>query len=152
MGMTEEPEDESTEARFRRVQEELRAMELPEIPDERLDERVRSIREQGPTSLPEVPDMATFESRTRKAQGTHRVAKAQEETRLASDAKANKGLGVGLAIAYTLLGLPMVGLGVGYLLDRALGATLWKGVGTLVGAVAGIAFAVVVLNRENSRL
>ena len=150
--MAENPDDESTETRFRRVQEELRAMEIPEIPDEAIDARVQGMRERGPTELPEVPDMATFESRTRKAQGTHRVAKAQEENRLASDAKANKGLGVGLAIAYTLLGLPMVGLGVGYLLDRALGATAWKGVGTLVGAVAGIAFAVLMLNRENSRL
>ena len=150
--MPEEPEDESTEARFRRVQEELRGMELPEIPDEGIDERVRAMGGRGPTSLPDVPDTATFESRTRKAQGTHLAAKAEERSRLASDAKANKGLGIGLAIAYALLGLPMVGLGVGYLLDRALDATAWKGVGTLVGAVAGIAFAVLMLNRENSRL
>ena len=149
--MQDDPEEESTETRFRRVQEELRAMELPNVPDEQVDARVRNMDPRGATALPEVPDVELFERRTRKAQGTHRLAKSQEAERLASDGRANKGLGVGLAIAYTLLGLPMAGLGIGFLLDRMLGATIWKGIGTVVGAAGGIAFAVMMLNRENSR-
>lgn len=127
-------------------------MELPEMPDEAVDERLREMQAKGPLDLPDVPNVDALERRTTQARTSHNVAKAQEASRLASDSKASKGLGVGLAIAYTLLGLPMAGLGIGFLVDHLTGSNGWKGIGTVVGAVAGIAFAVMMLNRENSRL
>ena len=150
--MPDEPEDETTEARFRRVREELRAMELPHVSDEEIDARLGDSEKRARPSVPDLPDVDDLELRTRRARLSHDRAKGEEGGRLADDAKASKGLGIGLSIAYTLLGLPMVGLGVGFLLDRLLGTTAWKGIGTVAGAVGGIAFAVMILNRENSRL
>ncbi len=149
-------EEESTEARFRRVQDELRALELPEISDEEVNARLNAIKGQGRASLPDVPlgdsRLRELEARTTKARGTHHQAKGGEPSARASDQKAAKGLGVGLAIAYAFLGLSMAGLGIGYLIDQATGSSAWKGLGTVVGAIGGIVFAIVLSNRESSRL
>lgn len=154
--MTEEPEeDESTEARFRRVQEELRAMELPEMPDEEVEARLADIQGRGRPSLPDVPlvedGLKDLESRTAKARGVHRSTKIAEQSRIEQDGRASKGLGVGLAIAYALIGLPLVGLGLGFLLHQALGGP-WIPIGVVAGFVGGIVFALFLSGRESGRL
>jgi F0F1-type ATP synthase assembly protein I len=92
-----------------------------------------------------------LESRTAKARGVHRQTQAEAAGRTERDGKAAKGLGVGLAIAYALIGLPLVGAGVGYLLSRALGGP-WVAIGAVGGFVGGIGFALFVNGRESSRL
>ena len=69
-----------------------------------------------------------------------------------SDAKAAKGLGIGLTIAYTILGMPLIGYGLGWLLDRELNTLIWKGFGVLLGAVVGVWYALVMLARTNKEL
>ncbi len=154
--MAEEPEeDESTEARFRRVQEELRAMELPDMPDDEVDARLEEIKGRGRMSMPEVPlgeeALKELERRTTQARVTHTKAQGDVANRRASDAKAAKGLGIGLAIAYGLIGLPILGLGIGFLLQKAIGGP-WVAIGVTVGFVGGIAFAMYVNARESDRL
>jgi F0F1-type ATP synthase assembly protein I len=74
-------------------------------------------------------------------------AKAAREDR--QNADSARGLGVGMTIAYAILGMPLLGAGLGWLLDERLGGKLWIGVGMLLGAAAGIGFAVLTLNRVN---
>ena len=62
-------------------------------------------------------------------------------------------LGIGLSIAYAILGLPLVGAGIGWLIDRATGVQgVWVGPLVLVGAAAGVAMAVVLLGKSNRTL
>jgi len=150
------PSDEEIEARLRRAIEgnpddgdpfertkrELEDIEVPEIPDEPI---VR-------TSMPEVPD---FDGRLRELEENAKRARgvqAQKAKRIADEGRSNRGLGFGLTIAYTIVGVPMVGAGIGYLVDRAQGTTVWIGYGTFIGAVLGIVAALFMLNRANNEL
>ncbi len=153
--MADEPEDESTEERFRRVQEELRALELPNMPDDEVEARVARIKERTPTGLPDVPTdldarLGKFESRAAAAKVVHDKAKGTEYSRIASDGKATRGLGVGLAIAYALIGLPLVGALLGFLLSRVVGGP-WVAIGAVLGFIGGIAFTVYLSAREGNR-
>jgi F0F1-type ATP synthase assembly protein I len=89
-----------------------------------------------------------LESRVGNTQQRRAEEKKQADRKLHSDAQAAKGAGVGLTIAYAILGLPMMGALIGYLIDKELGTNLWKGILTLIGAVIGVTFAVVVANRR----
>lgn len=153
--MPEEPEDESTEARFRRVQEELRAMELPDMPDEEVEARLDAMTSSSRASMPDVPMsediLRDLETRASKARTVHQKAKGGEPSRIESDRRASKGLGIGLAMAYTMIGLPLVGALVGFLLNRVFPGP-WIAVGVVVGFVAGVAFALFLGNRERDNL
>lgn len=100
---------------------------------------------------------AEFEERMRKLEAKVQESKAVRESeqrekkrQLASDRESARGLGVGLSIAYTIIGLPLFGYGVGYLIDNATGGDAAKGIAMMIGAVAGIGMAFVILNRQNT--
>ena len=148
----EEPEDESTEARFRRVQEELRAMELPDMPDDEVDARLAEISSRPVGDLPQFADpLDALERRAAQGRALHSKAMNADSRKLDSDRRATKGLGVGMAMAYTMLGLPLLGLGLGYLLNRVFPGP-WIALGVVAGFVAGVAFALALGNREKDRL
>lgn len=151
--MTEEPEeDESTESRFRRVQEDLRAMELPEMPDEEVEARLQDIQSRPIGELPRFDDhLSHLESRAVQARVAHNKAKNAEAGSAEGDRRASRGLGIGMAMAYTMIGLPLLGAGLGYLLNRVAPGP-WIAVGVVMGFVAGVSFAVFLGNRERDRL
>lgn len=100
---------------------------------------------------------AEFEERMRKLEAkveeskTVREAQQRESKRqMASDRESARGLGVGLSVAYTIIGLPLFGYGVGYLIDNSTGGEAAKGIAMMIGAVAGIGMAFVILNRHNN--
>jgi F0F1-type ATP synthase assembly protein I len=88
-------------------------------------------------------------ARAAKLKNTLDGKKERLEESRRSDGESAKGLGVGLTIAYGIIGAPLVGFGVGYLIDRSLGGTTWSGILGLLGAGGGLWFAVVVLNKTN---
>jgi len=53
-----------------------------------------------------------------------------------------KSTGIGLSVAYALLGLPLVGYGLGWLVDRGTQSNVFQLVGFCVGGAAGIWFSV----------
>jgi F0F1-type ATP synthase assembly protein I len=63
------------------------------------------------------------------------------------DPKTSRGLGIGLSAAYAIIGLPLVGAGLGWLLDRALGTAFFVVVGVVAGLVGGMWHAVQLSNR-----
>lgn len=98
---------------------------------------------------------AEFEERMRKleerVQESKTVREAQQrETKrqLQSERESARGLGIGLSIAYTIIGLPLFGYGVGYFIDQSTGGQAAKGIAMMIGAIAGIAMAFVMLNRQ----
>ncbi len=152
VAMTEEPEDESTEARFRRVQEELKAMELPEIPDDEVDAKLQDLKSRSFGELPSVDaQFESLEKRASAARVTHSKAKNAEPSRIDSDRRASRGLGLGMAMAYTMIGLPLLGIVLGFLLNKVFPGP-WIAVGVLAGFVAGVGFAVSLSNRESGSL
>ncbi len=64
-------------------------------------------------------------------------------------AEDSKGLGLGFSVAYTLIGVPILGVGAGWLLDRALKSTVFMGVGAIVGMVIGIVLVILMVNKAN---
>jgi F0F1-type ATP synthase assembly protein I len=82
-----------------------------------------------------------------------RSARQKEERQVESsrvtDRADARGLGVGLSIAYAIIGLPLLGAGLGYLADRATDSNVWSGLGAVAGAVVGIVHAILMLNKHN---
>lgn len=59
-----------------------------------------------------------------------------------------RNLGVGLTIAYAILGAPLVGFGIGFLIDQATKGVFWRGALGLLGCCLGVGYAVIVANRS----
>ncbi len=135
----DEPRDGSTEGeaeRLRRIEEEL--------------ERVRKTTQ---FASPDDPDierrLQAIEEKAKGARRLHDEHVFGRKPKSMLDAESTRGLGVGLTIAYAIIGVPLVGFGAGWLLDRAMGGgTLWQALGTVFGAVAAIAYAVKVTSRD----
>lgn len=133
--------------------------DLPE-PDDSLERGIRDLEKQAAElKVDSKGDQidAEFEERMRKLEAkveeskTVREAQQRESKRqMASDRESARGLGVGLSVAYTIIGLPLFGYGVGYLIDNSTGGEAAKGIAMMIGAVAGIGMAFVILNRHNN--
>ena len=79
----------------------------------------------------------------------HGVAQAKErEQRMA--AVSTRGLGVGLSIAYTITGLPLLGVLIGWLVDRSQGTTSGKGIGVMIGVAVALAMAFMMMKRSDN--
>lgn len=59
-----------------------------------------------------------------------------------------RNLGVGLSIAYAILGAPLVFFGLGFLIDQATHGVFWRGALGLLGCCLGVAYAMIVANRS----
>lgn len=145
----EGPDDEEIAARLRRVREELNQMEgLPELPEDKIPQLA---------AAPELPKLPDFDDRLRDLEARAQAVKDRRETkarteqrRITSDAESNRGLGIGLTVAYAIIGVPLFGILVGYAIDSAAGTNLYKGLGALLGSIFGIAGAVIILNRQQN--
>lgn len=88
-------------------------------------------------------------ARLDESRGRYENAKLKEEKENRSTGEASRGLGVGMTVAYAIIGIPLFGAGGGWLLDRALGGNAWQPILTVAGAFLGVGFAVFVLNKHN---
>lgn len=61
------------------------------------------------------------------------------------------GMGIGISIAYTLVGCTLAGWGIGKLIDMPSGGYLGQAIGTLVGAVVGLAAAIFTIVRAQNK-
>lgn len=95
--------------------------------------------------------MDEFDDRYGPTLEKRKAQKEDEARRAKSEASASKGLGLGLSIAYTILGLPLVGIGIGWFLDKELHTNVWKGILATIGACAGVAFTVMMMNRLENK-
>jgi ATP synthase protein I len=64
------------------------------------------------------------------------------------DAEGAKGMGIGLSAAYAIIGLPLVGAGLGWLLDRWLNTSVFIPILAVLGLVGGMVNAVQLSNRK----
>src|SRR6476659_90153 len=82
--------------------------------------------------------MKGLEERLQRLKDEREGKKAMELKMTNTTAEDSRGLGVGLSIAYTFIGMPLLGALVGWLLDRALKTTFLVGLCTIVGVVIGL--------------
>ncbi|MCW5943149.1 MAG: hypothetical protein KIS66_13020 [Fimbriimonadaceae bacterium] len=126
------------------------------------DAAVRSMEHQKEavgSHMPENPDyeaemeerLRRFEHRVKKAKSNEagRALRTEEATK--PDVESSRQLGVGLSIAYAIIGMPVVGYGLGYVLDKGNEVKVWTSWTALGGCVLGLVYAVFVLNRESKR-
>lgn len=145
-----EPDD--PRDRFAAIRAELEQMDLPD-PDRngpktdlgtgededpieaRLREMDEKVRDAGDTRLPPVPEVRTIER-----------PNTDRETSL--NRSAARGLGNGLAAAYSFIGATLVGIGLGYLLDAQLKTEIFKAIGAIGGAGLGLFLLIKLQARE----
>jgi F0F1-type ATP synthase assembly protein I len=87
--------------------------------------------------------LAVQKERLRKARQKHADLRGKDQL----DPETSRGMGLGLSAAYAIIGLPLVGAGLGWLLDRAVGTTFFIIVGVVGGLVGGMFHAVQLSNR-----
>ena len=109
-------------------------------------------REEASTMRGEFDEkMHELEARLAKVREEREGKKSKEEKMTVSDAADSRGLGIGLSIAYTFIGMPLFGALAGWLLDRALGTTFLLGALTVIGMALGVFYMIKVMNRSNSQ-
>lgn len=128
------------------------------------DELDRRIRAMGLDSSPVIDNAKKeaakiddeFEARLKeleeRAKGSHQTRenkKLETNRRMASDRDSAKGLGLGLSIAYTIIGLPLLGVLIGWFMDQRVGGQTFTSIGVLVGSVLGIVGTVFMLSKAN---
>lgn len=92
-----------------------------------------------------------LDERLDRARAAEKAKEGEKRKLHESDGEAARGLGVGLSAAYAIIGCPLLGAGIGYLADQAIGGTAGVTIGTVVGAVAGMGLAIFMLNRFADR-
>ena len=61
------------------------------------------------------------------------------------------GMGVGISVAYTMVGCTLAGWGIGKLIDLRSGGFLGQAIGTLVGAVIGLVAAIITIIKAQNK-
>ena len=89
-----------------------------------------------------------YDQRFAQEKSIHEARKVEAEQRQKSDRESTKGLGLGMTLAYAIVGVPVFGYGIGFLVDKSNGTTTYAGIGMLIGCLVGIAVAVLMLSKQ----
>lgn len=89
-----------------------------------------------------------FDDRLAEQKSIHEARKIEAEQKQKGDREATKGLGLGMSVAYAIIGVPVFGYGIGFLVDKSSGSTTFAGIGMLIGCLVGIAVAMVMLSKQ----
>jgi F0F1-type ATP synthase assembly protein I len=138
------PSDNEIASRLEAVRDKLK-VDLTDA-----DEKLADILESATLPIPEDPDHVKLRELSAKADALKskraaQQAEAARESRIAQD--SNQGLGAGISIAYTILGVPLVGGIVGVILKNQTGNPVWVSICGLVGMVLGLVGAYFVATR-----
>lgn len=139
-----DPADEEIHELERRLAESLQDEPIDPVVQAREEMEAR-VAAAARVELPEPPSEQDLEDRIRKVTGKASLDEAREAALHSTGSEdlssVYKGTATGLQLAYALLGMPLLGLGLGYFLDDP-GGTTWKGVLGALGAVIGIAYVI----------
>lgn len=148
------PSDDEIEARFNKIRDSLH----PDLED--VDFKLGEILDN--TSAEKIPDhehdeyhqkMAELETRLHAAQQKKDAPeKAKASLSGSLDQKSSLSTGLGLSLAYTIIGTPLLGYALGLGINKVTGTQGWQIWLTLIGSVIGIGWTVMVVNRNNDRL
>ena len=143
------PSDEEIEARFSKIKENL-TVDLEHV-DSKLDDILDK------TKAPEIETsefdekLHALEEKAQAMKQRREAQKVQAEKEVKSTQMSNEGLGMGMTLMYTVLGLPLLGGIIGMFLDKATGGNAWIVIFGMGGMVLGIGAAVFLLYRKNGK-
>lgn len=145
-------ENMSTEARFQRALEDAEK-ELEGKGDEhiqQLEEIAAGVHAPAPPGIDEEFDtrLRNLEEKAAASKRFRDAHRKRTERRLKQDQEDYRGLGLGLTIAYAILGMPVAGWFVGWLIDRNAGTQFWTPILAFVGVMGGLGFAISMLYRH----
>lgn len=98
--------------------------------------------------------LAAIEARARRGQAHFREAMPSPDENRPDrmSGEESRGLGVGLTVAYAILGVPLAMYALGYALDMATQRTqVWRSSLGLLGCFMGVGYAVYIANRAGKR-
>ncbi|MEI7987212.1 MAG: hypothetical protein WCI55_16440 [Armatimonadota bacterium] len=134
------PSDAEIEARFSKIKENL-TLELDDA-----DEKLAAILDK--THAPKIETdefddkLKELEVKAQAMKEKREAQKVQAAKEVRSTQESNAGLGMGMAIAYVIIGIPLVGGLIGLGLNKLTGGTAWIVIFGLGGMVAGLGYAV----------
>lgn len=137
--ISEMPSEEDVHARFNEI-------------DQKIDE-VRSNAAEQKSALDSEFDarLKALEDKAHQAKVSREAEKKKVERVQQSSQEDSRSLGLGLSIAYIIIGIPLMGAGIGWLVDHQLGTKYWMGMLTLAGATLGVAVAVFKMNQTSPK-
>jgi F0F1-type ATP synthase assembly protein I len=156
--------DNTTEAEFEQrmaaLKEELREAQKMDDPFlianleaqiTTLDSGLAEFREQAAEIDREFHDrLNKLEARADAVKATKAAKQAVEIKQLKTSADEAKGLGIGLTMAYTLLGCPVAGYLIGLAVEKSGGPPYVKDWGAVIGIVVGFGAMLILIKRTNS--
>jgi F0F1-type ATP synthase assembly protein I len=121
-----------------------------------IEDRINAISEEHRQKLSSDEEfearMAALHAKVDRIQSARKATIRNEKKKQASDGKAAAGMGIGLSIAYTIIGCPIVGYGIGYLIDMQMGTTTARSYAAMVGIIIGMGAAFYLIQKSNSQL
>jgi F0F1-type ATP synthase assembly protein I len=132
--------------------------------DEELAERLRKLLGEKPESdkdsEPEVDPLeaklAEIEDQTKQIRERHAMPDVPDwdykrpKSTMGKETELDyRGIGLGFSVLYALCGPLFVGFGIGWFIDSRVGGSNGRLWGTLIGAIAGLVGAVVMMNAGN---
>ncbi len=93
----------------------------------------------------QMSDLADSAKRTRQARSKH---VGLDEKTIKSGVANARATGMGLVIFYMIVGCPLAGAGIGYLLDKLLGTSFLMIALTVTGCVGGFGLAIPMMSRH----
>ncbi|HXH60311.1 MAG TPA: hypothetical protein VNI20_03035 [Fimbriimonadaceae bacterium] len=101
--------------------------------------------------LPDPPseedlDSKISEIRERAVAARAKYEQADPNARIDSDSA--RGIGIGMTAGYAIIGLPLIGAGAGFLLDRLFHTWFLIAIGAVAGLIMGIVYAVRLSNQN----
>lgn len=157
--VSEVPSDDDIQARFDAIKAKLEP--IAENPE--LDARVEAFLGQEP--IAKVPTEIELEAErvAAKLNGLDEWLNSAKQTYQNTKPKPNSisggldqktalGMGLGLSMAYTIIGAPLVGYGLGLLINKLTGNPGWHIWTTLIFSVIAIAWVAMIGAKTNDRL
>ena len=146
------PSEDEIEARFNKIRENLH----PDLDD--VDLKLAGILDN--TKVEPIPESEHDEYRSKLAELDEKMKQAKQNrdkgkpsTMSGSisgslDQKSSVSMGLGFMLAYTIVGTPLLGFGVGILINKVTHTDGWQIWLTLLGSVIGLSWVIMVTNRH----
>jgi len=92
-----------------------------------------------------------FDRRAKVSIQGRRKQESYRKSQSTQDGESAKGLGEGLTVAYVIIGFPLLGAGLGWLLSGGRDTQNWMALGVVIGMGLGMVFGIFLLNRFQSK-
>lgn len=111
------------------------------------------LKPENPWAAPEIPTeiderLSRLEQKAQKMRESRENAASKLRDDRAKEHDQAYSLGIGLQAGYILVGFPLLGVAVGWALDRQLHTETWKGLLATLGMFVGVFLVVAIVSRR----